>query len=234
MSLTMNLLKTTFLKQTFSFFSFKRSAFEIGDVPGLWRLHWQVGEIRLISTFYTRHDQACLLWGVIAMAIFLVAQLPIDWRQQCLFSSVLTVIACMGMVMLTHDWVRAEKLEWLLYSWVGLMGAGLVLTDLSVFLVWTPFLGNLCPLWLGLSAIGYLLTAIGMQSRAFWLITLLHLVTIVALPYVGSASLAVTGGVMGMSLLGVAEFQWDAQGVCGGQPKPVLMEQPVYGVETSG
>ncbi|HEY9750532.1 MAG TPA: hypothetical protein V6C63_17755, partial [Allocoleopsis sp.] len=88
----------------FNFFNFdipllrlKESAFAIEDLPGLWRIHWQVGEQTIVSTFYTRIDQACILWGVISIAIFVTAHfLPISWSLQAIFWSVLTVVGTVG------------------------------------------------------------------------------------------------------------------------------------------
>jgi hypothetical protein len=67
----------------------------------------------------------------------------------------------------------------------------------------------LCPIWLGLSAIGYLCTGIGMRSRAFILAGIVHIVGIILLPYVGGWQFLTTGIVMAANLLMFAEVQWD-------------------------
>lgn len=195
----------------------KRSAYAIEDVPGLWRVHWQINSVTLFSSFYTRHDQACLLWGVISGGIFVAAQfLPVDWMSQAIFSSALTVVAIVGMVSLTWYFTAVERLTWILASWVILMLLGILVTDLSVFLGWGRVLVQICPLWLGLSAIGYWITGIGMRSRTFILIGLLHLFTIWILPYVGFWQPLTTGIIISGSVLYLAELQWDSNGVCGG------------------
>jgi hypothetical protein len=122
---------------------------------------------------------------------------------------VLTLIGTVAMVLLTHFWVKVERLRWLLYSWVILMVAGVVVTDLSIFLSWGEILMRLCPMWLGLSALGYFWTAIGMRSRAFLLTSIVHLIGIALLPYVGGWQFLTTGLVMAVNLLMLAGVQWD-------------------------
>jgi hypothetical protein len=95
------------------------------------------------------------------------------------------------------------------------MVLGLVITDLSIFLGWGDVLMYLCPLWLGLVAIGYFCTGVGMRSRTLMLLGLVHLLSIWILPYVGSWQFLTTGIIMGGSVLLLAEFQWDSSGTCG-------------------
>ena len=64
---------------------------------------------------------------------------------------------------------RVERVSWILYSWAILMITGLVLTDCSIFAGWGGLLLHLCDLWLGLSAIGYFCTGVGLRSRTFLL-----------------------------------------------------------------
>ena len=194
----------------------KQSIFDLPEMPGLWRFHWQIGNITVFSTFYTRLDQACIVWGVISIVIFAAAQfLPISWLTQAVWWSALTVIGTVGMVVLTPSWLRTEGLGWVLDSWIFLMVFGLVLTDLSIFLGWGEVLTYLCPLWLGLVALGYLCTGLGMRSRTLILTGLIHLLSIGILPYVGTWQFLATGIVMGGSVLLLAEFQWDSSGTCG-------------------
>jgi hypothetical protein len=89
------------------------------------------------------------------------------------------------------------------------MVAGVVVTDLSIFLSWGEILMRLCPMWLGLSALGYFWTAIGMRSRAFLLTSIVHLIGIALLPYVGGWQFLTTGLVMAVNLLMLAGVQWD-------------------------
>ncbi len=188
----------------------KQEALDFQDLQGLLRLEWKIGNISLFSGFYTRIDQVFILWGLICAGIFITAQfLPISWYQQAIGWSVLTAIATVAMVMLTWFWVNVENLRWLVYSWVGLMCAGVAITDLGIFLGWGAVLMYLCPLWLGVTAIGYLLTAWGVRSRAFIVMTGIHLGGLVFLPYCGGWQFLTTGLIMGISLLVLAELQWD-------------------------
>ncbi len=188
----------------------KQEALDFQDRQGLLRIHWQVGRATLFSRFYTRIDQVFLLWGLISAAIFITAQfLPLSWVIQAGLWSALTLIGTVGMVVLTHFWVKVERLRWVLYCWVILMLAGVLLTDLSIFLSWGQVLMRLCPMWLGLSALGYFCTALGMRSRAFTLASIVHLIGIAVLPCMGGWQFVTTGIVMATSLLLFAEIQWD-------------------------
>jgi uncharacterized membrane protein YoaK (UPF0700 family) len=64
-------------------------------------------------------------------------------------------------------------------------------------------------MWLGLSALGYFCTGLGMRSRAFTLAGLIHLLGIAVLPYLGGWQFLSTGIVMAVSLLMFAGVQWD-------------------------
>ncbi len=188
----------------------KQHELDFQDLQGLVRLNYQVGNLSLFSGFYTRIDQAFILWGLISSGIFVTAQfLPISWSSQAILWSVLTLVGTVGMVCLTWFWVSVEQLRWIVYAWVILMLMGLILTDLSIFLGWGEILMNLCPLWLGLSAIGYVCTGLGMRSRTFFLMGLVHLLGIFALPYCGVMQFLATGLIMSISLLLLAERQWD-------------------------
>lgn len=193
----------------------KESAFAIEDLPGLWRLHWQLGQTTIFSTFYTRIDQACLLWGVISGIIFLTAQFAsIDWATQAVFWSGLTLLGTGAMVKLSENCTTVEPLNQVSSAWVFLMLSGLVLTDLSIFLGWAPILMQLPLLWLLLNAFGYLYTGLKMRSRAFLLICCVHLLAIVTLPYISVWQFLETGLVIGLSSVLLAVLQWDSSGVC--------------------
>ncbi|MDX2229986.1 MAG: hypothetical protein NW220_10130 [Leptolyngbyaceae cyanobacterium bins.349] len=205
----------------------KNSAFDIPEMPGLWRIHWQIHDRVLFSSFYTRHDQACLLWGAIAAVIFLVAQfLPLSWTTQTLFAASLTLVGVIGMLLLTWQFARFERLSWVLGSWAGLMLLGAIATYQAMFGGWAGVLMHICPLWLGLSGAGYLVTGIGMRSRLFLLLSGLHLLTISVLPLFPAWHPLITGGVISSSAFLIAEFQWDANGVCGYQTQALQHRSP--------
>ncbi|AFZ17395.1 hypothetical protein [Allocoleopsis franciscana] len=200
----------TFFNPTEPILRNKQESLDYQDRQGLLRIHIGIGDKTLISAFYTRIDQVFILWGLISGVIFITAQfLPISWMIQAVIWTVLTLIGTSVMVFLTHFWVKVERLRWVLYCWVSLMLGGLVVTDLSIFLGWGEVLMRLCPLWLGLSALGYFCTGVGMRSRAFILAGLVHLGGITALPYTGSLQFLSTGLIMAVSLLMFAEVQWD-------------------------
>lgn len=193
----------------------KRSAFEIEDLPGIWRIHWQLGDTTLLSTFYTRIDQACLVWGIISALIFSVAQFcAIDWRLQAILWTGLTLIGTIAMVQLSHHWRSIKPLSDVIDAWVFLMLFGVGLTDLGVFLGWGFLLVNLCPLWLILDGMGYLYTGAKMRSRAFAFIGLLNLAGLALLPHISEWQFLATGLITGISTLLMAELQWDSGDVC--------------------
>jgi len=207
----------TFFNPNAPLLCLKPNVLALPDSPGLWRCHWQVGNITLVSTFYTPLDQVCLFWGVISIGIFVTAQfVPISWTTQAVWWSILSLIGTGGMVVLTPSWLREEGLGWVLNSWVILMLLGVALTDLSIFLGWGQILMSLCPLWLGLVGFGYLGTGLGMRSRTLIITGLVHLLGIGILPYVGAMQFLATGIIMGGSSVLLAVFQWDSFGTCGG------------------
>lgn len=205
-----------------SFFNFdlpicvrKKSAFDIQDLPGLWRIHWQIGDFTLLSSYYTRHDQACLFWGLLSSVIFATVQfLPISWLTQAIYLTGLTFVGVVVMVGLTLCLLAEIQFAQVLWCWILLMLIGILITDLSVFLGWGYILANMCPLWLVLSGIGYFLTGIGLRSRMFMLLSLIHFAAIWVLPLVGVWQPLTTGFVISTCVFSIAELQWDAMGVC--------------------
>ncbi|MBW4418547.1 MAG: hypothetical protein KME13_04895 [Myxacorys californica WJT36-NPBG1] len=193
----------------------KQSAYEIEDSPGLRRIHWQLGDTVIISTFYTRIDQACFLWGIISAIIFFTAQFAlIDWSTQAILWSVLTLAGTIVMVERSYVWRTVEPISQVVSAWARLMTLGIVITDLSIFLGWGQVLASLCAMWLVLNAIGYFYSSWKMRSRAFSLMGLMHLAGIAVLPYVGVWQFVVTGVLIGFSALLLAELQWDSHDIC--------------------
>lgn len=188
----------------------KQLTVEIEQLEGLWCVNWQIGKIPLYSTFYTRVDQACIFWSLLLIPIFITAQfLPISWNLQATLWSILSCTGITVMVILTSHWVNLKRVSWLLYCWIILMLFGVILTDLSIFLGWGEILIHLCPLWLGLSTLGYLCTGLAVRSRAFIFTGIVHLLGILVLPYIGPWQFLSTGTLMVFCLLILAEFQWD-------------------------
>ncbi|MEG5018567.1 MULTISPECIES: hypothetical protein [unclassified Microcoleus] len=188
----------------------KQLNIEVQELEGLWQVQFPLGKDRFYSQFYTCLDRTCLLWSLLLIPIFGTAQFfSVSWMLQAGLWSALSLVGTAAMVSMTYSWVKIERLLWVLYGWVILMLLGLLLTDLAIFLSWGKVLANLCPLWLGMSGIGYLGTGFAVRSRALLAASLLHLVGILILPYTGGWSFLFTGTVMVFSLLVLAELQWD-------------------------
>ncbi|MEG4857907.1 hypothetical protein QUB75_09720 [Microcoleus sp. K1-B6] len=188
----------------------KQLNIEVQDLEGLWQVQFPLGKDRFYSQFYTCLDRTCLLWSLLLIPIFGTAQFfSVSWMLQAGCWSALSLVGTAAMVSMTYSWVKIERLIWVLYGWVILMLLGLLLTDLAIFLTWGKVLANLCPLWLGMSGIGYLGTGLAVRSRALLAASLFHLLGILILPYTGGWLFLFTGAIMVFSLLVLAELQWD-------------------------
>lgn len=188
----------------------KQEALDFQDRQGLIDIKLTIGKKILFSAIYTRIDQVFALWAIISAFIFITGQFsPIDWFKQAIFWSVLTVIGTAATIALTHFWVKVERLCWVLYLWVALMLTGLVITDSGIFLGWAEVLIHLSHLWLGLSAIGYFITGLGMRSRSFVIAGIIHLFGIAILPYFSCWQFLTTGIIVASNLVVFAQRQWD-------------------------
>jgi hypothetical protein len=200
----------TFSHPTQPIFRTKQQHLDVQDLEGLLKIHWKIGNITLFSGFYTRIDQACLLWGFITLVIFAVAQfVPISWLTQAYWWSVLSIVGTLAMVLLTRYWVWIEGMTWLLGCWAFLMFVGVGLTNMGIFWGWTWVLPNLCPLWLILCVLGYLATGLGLGSRAFMIAGIIHLAAIPLCLSVVQWQFLITGLIMASTLVLLAEAQWD-------------------------
>lgn len=188
----------------------KQHALDFQDRQGLLKLRLQISNKTLFHNIYTRIDQVFVVWGLITAVIFFTAQFaPIDWLTQAAFWSVLTIVGTAGMTILTHFWVKVERLRWVLYAWIVLMLGGVAITNFGIYSGSGTVLMHLCHLWLGLSAIGYFCTGIGLRSRAFIVSGLFHILGIAILPFCLGWQFLATGLVMSANLLMFAETQWD-------------------------
>lgn len=200
----------TFLKLSQQLLRDKQKDLDYQDLQGIWRFNGKIGNFRLLSGFYTRIDQVFIIWGLICAGIFITAQfLPVSWSTQTILWTTLTVIGVGIMIAFTWFWVSVERLRWLIYAWVILVSGGVILTNLGIFLGLPEVLMHLCPLWLGLSAIGYIITAWAVKSRTFLITAAIHLSGIMLLSYCGGKQFLATGLIMGISLLLLAELQWE-------------------------
>jgi hypothetical protein len=188
----------------------KQKALDYQDREGLLQFNLKVNNKTFYLANYTRIDQVFVLWGIISATIFITAQFaPISWLVQAIWWSTLTVVGTLAMIVMTHFWVKVERLRWVLYAWVILMLFGVLITDLGIFLGWGQVLMYLCQLWLILSALGYFCTGIGLRSRAFMISGTIHLLGILILPFAIGWQFLATGLVMVANLLVFAETQWD-------------------------
>jgi drug/metabolite transporter (DMT)-like permease len=188
----------------------KQHALDFQDRQGLLKLRLQISNKTLFHNIYTRIDQVFVVWGLITAVIFLTAQFaPIDWVTQATFWSILTVVGTASMTVLTHFWVKVERLRWILYAWIVLMLGGVVITNCGIYYGSVTVLIHLCHLWLALSAVGYFCTGIGLRSRAFIMSGLFHILGIAILPFCMGWEFLTTGLVMTANLLMFAETQWD-------------------------
>lgn len=183
--------------------------------PTVWSVRFSLRDAVVWSSFYTRHDQACLIWGVLTAGIFAIAQfLPLSWTTLALMASILTGLGSIGMTWLVWRYTHVDQLAWILYTWLTLMLLGTAVTDLSVWHGWGTILCNLCPMWLALCGIGYFITGVGMRSRLILLCSAIHFLSIEFLHLLPAYQLLLTGIVISSSVFLLAEFQWDSNGVC--------------------
>ena len=186
-----------------------RKELDIQNIKGLWDVNLKIGNFTVLSRFYTRVDQVFLIWGWLTLIIFAIAQFwPISWITQAYWGSLLTALGIVVMVILTYYWSRIRGVSWIAYWWTLVMLVGLGLTNLGIFWGVGAILLNLCPLWLGLSALGYWVTGIGLRSRALIIGGFLHLPTIFLLPYLASWQSLATGATIGGILLFFAVVQY--------------------------
>ena len=125
------------------------------------------------------------------------------------------------MGVLTYFWVKVERLRWVLYAWIVLMLAGVAITDYGIFCGSTTILIHLCDLWLGLSAVGYFCTGIGLRFACLYYGGIVSYFRYSYFTFVRRlAVFLATGLVMTANLLMFAETQWDMRlpidnyGVC--------------------
>lgn len=200
----------SYFNQREPFLRSKSYLLQVPELTGFRRIDWRLGQYLLHSSFYTPLDQACLIWSGLVAPMFLTAQfLPISWKTQAILWTILTVIGLIITAILTRHWVDNHRVYWIVTGWIILMIGGLIMTDLAVFLGWGLVLMNLCPLWLALIGLGYIVAAWGVRSRFLRVAGFLHFVTILGLPYVPEWQFLITGFVVVFFSWLVAEFQWD-------------------------
>lgn len=164
----------------------------------------------LPSRYYTRIDQALLVWGVTVALIFIPAHfLYLDWRLQAILWSVLSLLAVGITLRLTWSSQEYRYLRWVMQLWALLMVTGIGISNYGVFGGHSWILGHMCDVWLGLCSIGYLVSAVGMRSRPLAIIGGLHCLTIVFISVFPQWMFLSTGLVMSWCLFLLAELWWE-------------------------
>jgi hypothetical protein len=200
----------TFFNSQEPLFRKKQEELDFQDRKGSLSLSYQLQGLNLSLGTYTRIDQVFLVWGVLCGVMFATAQfLPISWQTQAVIWSIVSIVGTLATIVLTHFWVKVERLAWALYFWVVLVFVGVTVTDLAIFCSWGQVLLNLCPIWLTITGIGYLGTGIGTRSRSLCLASLVHFLAIAVLPHFPAFPFLTTGIVMTLTCLVFAQIQWD-------------------------
>lgn len=162
------------------------------------------------SLYYTRLDQALMLWAIATAIIFFTAQFhAFDWHHQARVWSALSLTTLVVTSIRAWPWAVALNLRWVVYLWSAITLVGLGLTDYGIYRSVVPILLNLCPLWLGICALGYGITAIGMGSRALIGVVLVHLLAIEGVWLMPGWLFGITGGAISGCLLILGQLEWD-------------------------
>lgn len=198
------------------------------DINGLLRAQFRRIAKRLIgllpSVSFTELDQAFTAWGLIALAIFLLAQFStLSWATQALVDAALTGAGIAGTAKLTWRLAYSESLRWVVGLWTMLMAGGMIATAYGIFYGVGLILMNLCVLWLGLCTIGYLAMGIGLRSRSFSSASLVHGLAIAAVQIHPTNQFLISGLVMSLTLFFFSLVPWDmraaeAEELCGMRP----------------
>lgn len=211
------------------------SAIALRDLSGLIKAYFKKillknPTIVLPEFSFSELDQAFVLWGVVALAIFSTAQFSaLSWTTQAYIDAVLTSAGIASTSQLTWRLACSERLRWVVVLWAVLMTGGMVATAYGIFGGVGVVLMNLCPLWLGLCAVGYLAMAVGLRSRSFSAASLVHGLAIAFLTFDPSWQFLNSGLVMASTLFFFSVVPWDmrateADELCGLQPKARLPE----------
>lgn len=198
------------------------------DLNGLFKAHLRRIAQRLIellpSVSFTELDQAFTAWGLIALAIFSLAQFSmVSWATQALIDAALTGAGIAGTAKLTWRLAYSESLRWVVGLWTMLMAGGMIATAYGIFCGVGVILANLCVLWLGLCAAGYLAMGVGLRSRSFFSACLVHSLAIIAVQSHPAGQFLISGLVMSLTLFFFSVVPWDmraaeAEELCGMKP----------------
>ena len=88
----------------------KQLNLDVQDLEGLWYVQFSLGKNRFYSTFYTRLDQACLLWSLLLIPMFGTAHFfSMSWMLQAGLWSVISLVGTATMVSRTYYWVKIQR-----------------------------------------------------------------------------------------------------------------------------
>ena len=167
----------------------------------------------------TELDQAFVAWGLAALLIFSLAQFStLSWSIQAVLDASLTGATVAGTSGLTWQIAEIARLRWVVLLWAVLVSCGMGVTAYGIFCGVGFILVNLCPLWLGLCALGYLAMAIGMRSRCFAACSLVHGLAIIGLTFHPGWQFFTSGLVMALTLFFFSVVPWDMREVTNSEP----------------
>ena len=188
-------------------------ALAMQDLGGLLKVHWRkrMTAVACCMTF-TEIDQAFVLWGLATLVIFSLAQFShMSWNHQAIVDAAITGAAIANTSGLTWPIAIIAKLRWVVCLWAVLMAIGVVLTAHGIFSGVGWILLNLCPLWLGLCAVGYAAMAVGMRSRCFAAAAIVHAFAALGIDHLSLYQFAGSGLVIALTLFFFSVVPWDMQ-----------------------
>ena len=155
-------------------------------------------------------DQAFMLWGITSIAIFSLAQFStISWATQSIIDTAITAVGIAWTSGLTWKVAAEANLRWVVFLWAVLMTLGMGLTAYGIFYGVSLILVNLCPLWLGLCALGYGLMAVKMRSHSFTAAALIHGAGVLSISPSLSWQFLASGLIMALTLFFFSFVPWD-------------------------
>ncbi|EDX85843.1 hypothetical protein S7335_3546 [Synechococcus sp. PCC 7335] len=192
--------------------TFKSGSLGMQDLSGLLETHLRQRIQNWPSFCFSIIDQAFLIWGGLTLIIFLIGQFSsVSWMTQATFDAALTGVGIASTSSLTWALINDERLNWVILLWAGLMTAGIVVTAYGIYGGVSTLMVSLCPIWMGLCALGYGAMAVGMRSHAFTAACLVHTLAIMLLYNQPNWQYLTTGLVISSTLLFFSIVPWDMQ-----------------------
>lgn len=163
---------------------------------------------------FTYIDQAFILWGVASIVIFSMAQFSLlSWATQALIDAAITGACIASTSSLTWKIAKEESLRWVVFLWAALMAGGMALTAYGIFCGVGSILIDLCPIWLGLCALGYTVMGIKMRSYSFTSAAIIHGISIFGIALIPAWQFIASGLIMAITLFFFSVVPWDMRSV---------------------